>query len=1117
MTHFSTSFGARLTACAGRSLAAFAAALMLALPVAGNAQETTSGIRGKVLDPNGNPVASASVVVEDLRSGTTRAYNTSSDGLFLAARLLPGGPYRVTVNERNTVDVPLITVGDTYSLIINLEPEGQIEEIVAVGERSSFVEVAAGPAATFSLDDLESAVSFNRDISDVYSVDPRLMLDFDEDGFGVNCVGKHPRFNNVTLDGVSQTDRFGLNENGYATAVGQPFPYDALEQVAVELAPFDVTYGGFSACNINAVTKSGSNEFEFKAFYEYSSDDFRGDTVADDDSDYGSPSSYDKTYRGFSVGGPILKDRLFFFAAYEDSETPRFLARGYAGSGNGDEREWLSQADYERINDIAQSVYNYDGGGLPGDGLQEDEKYLVRLDWNIADQHTASFIYNYYDGYQLRDSDGDDSEFEFANHFYTKGAEFEVFTTKLTSQWTDAFSTEIFYSTNEMNDSQVTVAERDFGEMQVSIGGNIVYLGADDSRQANALSNQSDFLKLSGQWLLGNHVVTGGYESEELEIYNVFVQHSRGGEYRFFDDSDDNDPACAALTAQERFDGVNGCSPSGIDRFELGRANRVYYGNGGGTNDPDTASALFSNTLNTVYLQDEMFFDQLDLTIVAGLRYEWFESSDAPVFNQAFFDATGVRNDANIDGVDLLMPRVGFTWNMTPEVTLRGGVGLYSGGNPNVWISNAWSNDGLTNAQFERRDCTSSSRPSFIDETGVCSWTVLPGMADSITLSGDGRPGYSIPQAMVDDVLGVSPADANDSFLALIDPDYEQPREWKYALGTTWETPLWDIALDVDYLYSRGERSAYYVDLAEDVVGQTVIGTPIYGYLPGIIDNYMLTNSDEITRSQAFSIVGRKSFDWGLDVLLGYAWVDAEDISPMTSSVAASNFENTALVDINDPAPGTSNYLVPQRFTMRLNWEHAFFADAYTRVTLYGFLNEGQPQSYGWSAAESGNCEDATGLDCRGLEGDGFFGRHLLYIPTGANDPNVVFGPDFDTAAFLAWVDSEGLGAGLTERNQRHADWSTRFDLRVSQDIPLPGNLWGQLYVKVFNLGNLLNDDWGKITDSVFFTPEFVRGAVIESTGQFYYDSFDNVPIERTIINSSLWEARLGIDIQFGG
>ncbi len=1076
-----------------RVVAGLTVAMLVAVPVAVNAQETTSSIRGKILDPNGNPVANAAVVVEDTRSGSLRTYTSNSDGLFLATRLLPGGPYRVTVNETKTVAVPSVSLGDTYSLIINMTQGAEIEEIVTIGQSATFVEVAAGPAATFNLDDLENAVSFSRDISDVYGIDPRLNIDNDEDGFGVNCAGKHPRFNNITLDGVSQTDRFGLNENGYATAVGQPFPYDALEQIAVELAPFDVTYGGFSACNINAVTKSGTNEWEFKAFYEYSDNDLRGDRVADLDQDF-SRGSYDKTYRGFNIGGPIIKDRLFFFAAYEDSEAPRFLAKGYAGSGNGEERSWLSQSDYDRIQSIAQNVYGYDTGGQPGDGSQEDEKYLVRLDLNIGDRHTASVIYNYYDGFQLRDSDGDDNEFEFANHYYTKGAEFTTYTGKLVSQWNDNFSTEIFYSTSEMNDSQVTVGPKEFGDFQISVGGRTgtVYLGADDSRQANRLSTESEYFKLSGQYLLGDHVITAGYDSELLDIFNIFVQHSNGGEYDFFDDSANNDPGCFApgVTAQDRLDDTPGlgCRPSGIDRFELGRPSRIYYGSGGGSNNPDDAAAVFGNRLNALYIQDEMFFDAMDLTVVAGLRYEWFTSSDRPTFNQAFFDTTGIRNDANIDGVDLLMPRVGFTWGIRDDLTLRGGAGLYSGGNPNVWISNAWSNDGLTNAQF---------RFNYFD-----SATVLPGMADSLVLSGQMRPGFDVPQEMVDAVLAVTPADANDSFLALIDPNYEQPREWKFALGGTWDTPYWDIVLDFDYLHSRGERPAYYVDVSQEIVGQTIIGTPIYDYVNGR-DNYMLTNSNENPISNVYSLVARKSFDWGLDVLLGYAYTEAEDVSPMTSSTAGSNFDNTALSDINNPVAADSNYVVPQRVTLRLDYARTFFADAETRFTVFGYWNEGQPQSYAMNSND--------------LEGDGFFGRHLLYVPSGPSDPNVQFTWDAATeTAFFDWVAREGLSPGLTERNQRNADWSQRWDLRISQEIPLPGDLAGRLYFKVYNFGNMLNDDWGKISDSVFFTPEFIDVDVDSGTGQFIFNDFSEDPIERTIINRSLWEARIGVDIRFG-
>jgi hypothetical protein len=364
-----------------------------------------------------------------------------------------------------------------------------------------------------------------------------------------------------------------------------------------------------------------------------------------------------------------------------------------------------------------------------------------------------------------------------------------------------------------------------------------------------------------------------------------------------------------------------------------------------------------------------------------------------------------------------------------------------------------------------------------------------------------------VPQEMVDAVLAVSEADANDSNLVIIDPDYDQPKEWKFALGGTWDTPWWDMQMDFDFLYTRADDPAYYVDLSQEIVGTTRAGTPIYDYVDRDgdgneeRDNYMLTNSDENPTSTTVSLVLRKDFDWGLDVLFGYAWTEAEDVSPMTSSVAASNFENTALLDINDPVAATSNYVVPQRFTLRLNYARAFFGDNLTEVTLYGFMNKGQPQSY---AMNSGD-----------LEGDGFFGRHLLYIPAGPTDPNVVFGPDFDQQAFFNWVADKGLSPGFTERNDFHTGWSTRFDLRVSQEISF-GGFRGQVYAKIYNLGNLLNDDWGEIVDAQFFTPEIVDASV-DAQGRFVYEGFSDRSIERTYINRSLWEARLGVDIKFGG
>jgi hypothetical protein len=1069
---------------------ALVAFLLLALPVAGFTQETTGAIRGKIYDETGALVAGVTVIVEDMRSGVEREYVSNNTGSFFASKLGVGGPYKVTVGGTKSVMVPSVGLGDTYNLTINMQEAAAIEEIVVIGQTAQLVDVAAGPSATFTSFDMEAAVSFDRDIKEVYSHDPRMSLD--TDGFQMNCGGQHPRFNSVTLDGVSQNDRFGLNTNGYSTATGMPFPYDAIEQVVVELAPFDVTYSGFSACNINAVSKSGSNEWEFGGFYEYTSDDYRGDKIGG----VGNFSSlpYTEEKLGFNFGGPIIQDKLFIYGAYEEADFPRFLAHGYAGSGNGVERPWLSQTDFQRVTDIANNIYGYDPGGLPGDGTQTAETYMLRVDWNIGERHNAAFVYNYFDGPQTRSSDSDPNEFEFPNHYYVKGAEMETMTLKLNSQWTDSFSTELYYSSATMTDSQVTVGPKDFADMQITVedasGRNTVYLGADDSRQANALNYESQFVKLIGQYLVGDHVITAGYEQEDLQVFNQFVQHARGGEYDYFDDSFGNDPACAALDAQGRLDDLLGlgCGPSGIDRFELGRPSRIYYGSGGGTNIAADAAANFGNKLHSFYIQDEIFFDDIDLTIVAGFRYETFTSEDRPVFNQTFAGANGLPNNANIDGLDLVMPRLGFTWGMRDNLQLRGGIGLYAGGNPNVWLSNAWSNDGLTNAQFQF---------NYFD-----SATVLPGMPDSLPLIGN-RPGYDVPQEMFDAVAAVSPTDANDSNIVLIDPSYKQPSQWKFAIGATYDLPFGDIVADFDILHSRAVDTAYYVDVSQVVVGQTSAGTPIYDYGAGLgEDNFMLTNSPEDGESTLISLMLNKSFDWGLDLSAGYAYTRAKDVSPMTSFVAGSNFSNIALLDINNPFVGVSNYVTPHRITLRASYGTEFFGDNTTRFTLYGVSQEGQPISYVMASGD--------------LEGDGFSARHMLYVPNGPNDPNVVYDPGFDLQAFNNFVASEGLSPGFQARNAVHAKWSTRFDLSVMQEIPLfVDDLKGRMILKVYNLGNLLNDDWGKQYDAQFFPQEVVDASVDPATGQFIFEDFRTTNINDLQEFRSLWEVKLMLQVNF--
>ena len=1024
-------------------------------------QSTTSSIRGKLLDSAGNPVANAEVVVTDERTGSERRVSSNNSGTFFAPNLQVGGPFTVTVDNVKSAVVGNISLGDAYQLTIEnvgAATASSIEEVIVLGS-SVATDISSGPSAVFSLDVLESAVAFNRDIKDVFSNDPRINLDDPSRGSGVNCGGKNPRFNSLSIDGVGQNDRFGLNSNGFAASNGQPFPFDALEQISVELAPFDVTAGGFSACAINAVTKSGRNEFFGSAVYEFSSDSFRGDNFEfRGDKIYVDNSDFTEETVAFTLGGPIIEDKLFFFLAYEESEQPIFNAAGFNGSGNGDERDFLSEADYNRIVDIATRVYGYDPGGQPQQSSNDRDALIGRLDWDINDDHRATFIYNKFEGGAIVGSDNDDNEFEFANHHYNRGSDLETSILRLSSQWNDSLSTELFLGRQDNIAIQQTVGDRDFGDFQISINRDTVYLGADDSRQSNGLNYESNLIKFNLQYLTGNHVITAGFERDELDIFNLFVQHSRGGELDFFDDS-----------------GRGGLS--GIDKFELGLPNRIYYGSGGVTNDPNDAAANYTITQETLLIQDEYFFDDLDLTVVGGLRYERFSSDDRPAFNAAFTAENGIRNDANIDGVDILQPRIGFTWDANDSTRVRGGLGIFSGGNPNVWISNSYSNDGITNVQ---------QRMSF-DQ----SLFELP-------LSGAGRPGYDVPQALVDAVASTTPEDASTTRLSLVDPNYEQPSELKFALGATINLKG-DYTLDADLLYSKQRDSAVYVDLAQREVGRTAAGSPILRSVIGD-ENFMLTNSDVDADTLVLSLGLSKKFENGLSTNFGYAYSDAEDVSGMNSSVAFSNFNNVATNDANNLTAGTSEYNTPHRLTFRVGYENNFVGDLMTRMSVYGVYKNGQATSLTMSNS--------------GLEDNSRGRRQLLYVPS-ANDGAVVYADGFDRQGFDELIASRSLARGqFVSRNDENARSSARVDLRIDQDLPMIAGVKPKIFLKVNNVLNLINSGWGAQYDAPFVGEQVVESSV-NGAGQFVYENFRGATTTDTIDSFSVWQARVGIEFKF--
>lgn len=1041
------------------SLTRIAGALVVALGLSTSvistdvlANTTSSGIKGQVVGPQGNAAAGTKITITHVPSGTTKTAIVNQSGSFSAKGLRVGGPYKIEIDSDSFEDTELIdvflTLGETYPVNVALEEQQDIETIVVTGRVVNKNYGSNSPSSNFNFKDIQLTPTVNRDIKDVIRVDPRIYInESGSHGDSVVCAGGNPRFNSLTVDGARMNDNFGLNSNGYPT-VRIPFSYDAIDQVAVELAPFDVQYGGFTSCNINAVTKSGGNEVHGSVFMDYTSDSLKGDSLEGDDINLG---SFDEKRYGFNVGLPLIEDKLFLFAAYEKLDGAQIMQ--YTPFDNGA----ILQSDIDRIIQISKDKYNYDPGTMVPSMPVADEKILVKLDWNINDSHRLSFVYNYNDGDEIGQSDESSGKLSLSNHFYKRGAEFTSYVSSLYSDWSDNFSTEVRIGYSKLDNRQISLdqtsgfSEFTIEKVGIERGEDVdVYIGPDDSRQSNKLNYDNLSLKIAGTYYLNDHELYFGYEREELDVFNLFVQHSQG-ETDF----------------------------GNIEDFDSGFAKQIYYGNASSHN-PDDAAGEFAYALNTVYFQDKFELTDYDVTITAGLRYDWYTSDDKPTNNPNFEDRYGYSNAQNLDGVDLIQPRFGFNWTASDQLEVRGGFGLYSGGNPNVWISNSYSNDGVRNIQ-DRIKKVQVLGPNAID------------------FNGTGQVGYDIPQALYDSIgSGSSDTDTN-----VTDPDFEIPSEWKYSLGATFVTES-EYVLTADLLYTDKQDSAVIQNLAFEQTSTAPDGRPVYsGVNHGGYSDYLLTNvKGDAGDTTVISFAVSKEYENGLAFTASYAYTDANDVHPMTSSVAFSNYHGIAAVDSENPGVATSNYEIPHRFTVNVTYVHEFIDGYETQFSLFGQANQTNPYSYNFDRNSDG------------------FGRYhsnsteLLYVPA-ENDPLVVYGNNFDQTAFNDFVSSEGLSRGrIMERNELDGSWWTKFDVRVEQQFPgFTVDHRASAFFVIENFGNMLNDDWGVLKQG-----SALQGVVessITDDGQYSFDRFINPTPQSRVTDASLWEIRVGIKYDF--
>ncbi|KEO89196.1 membrane protein [Erythrobacter longus] len=1150
------------------SVVSLSAAATFATPV--HAQQITSGVEGTVTDESGNALNGATIVVTDTRTNQASTLSAGSDGNFRVQSLQPGGPYTVTVTangfEGQTVEDVFLNISGNTSFNFSLSSQNAGNTIVVTGVRAQVSQVAVGPGSAFDTQTLEAFPSITRDIRDIIRIDPRVSLEQNNDVDRISCLGGNDRTNTFTVDGIVQSDVFGLNGTPFAARNSLPLPFDIVDQLSVEFAPFDVEYSEFTGCLINVVTKAGGNEFSGSAFITY----FDGGLFADNLDGAPLNANEEKRY-GATLSGPIIKDRLFFSVGYEEADLTGGNNFGPNGGGFTNEANFVTQEQFDEFARIARDVYGQDIGGYPTALPEGNKRYFARLDAIINDDHRLEATYQRLEETNIESDFGGQNITGF-NSFEDEGTTSDYYSVRLYSDWTDTVSTELRVSRAEVGDVQGPVG---FGEAQAEnpttrlvVGVNpvdgrttqpgILSTGPGIFRSANQLDTRIDQARFQMNIDAGDgHFVKLGAEVNDLEVFNLFAINATG-----------------SLYFQNFADFEAGLLSPGTELFP--DADEIASGaalggdiNAAAGGDINNAAASFGRQIYSFYAQDEwQATDQLSIN--AGVRVQIYDG-DAPQFNQNFVDRYGFSNAVPFSSLDpLILPRLSATYELFNEgffsdSRITGGVGIFSGGDPVVYYSNAFSNNGFSSALGTTRfDCGPGDIP------------VDPVTGQFNVLAGGSFSGF--PQCAIDG--GAADAEAGRADVQSTDPDFDVPTVTRASLAfqTTFgaDTGFFsDWNLQLDYIYSKFNNSLNFVDLSQTtdirngLNGFTVDGRPILaaidstnagcnavlqgtggtppvytGVTPecfntGRDDNIQLTNGRD-GDSHSASIILSKQFQSGLftqggstRVQFGYAFTDSNDARNNQSSTATSSFDVTAAFDRQDPAVSTATAETRHNFTAAVNFREEFFEGYDTNIGIFFRAREGRPYSLTF---------DGGGVFADSSSGND---NALLYIPTGIGDPNVVYVDTFrridgvntliqtaeQTEQLLnAYLDDSDVAdqCGITRgetigRNTCRNDWHYDMDLRFSQELPFIGSLTGikddriELFADFANFLNLLDSGANLLRSRGGFNALVpIADAVgVDDEGRYIINDFAPDDQNFIAINPSAWRIQIGARYEF--
>ena len=1066
------------------------------------AQITTSGVKG-LIKANGEDVIGATITVTHVPTGAVYRSVTNSVGRFTIQGMRAGGPYTVEISYigYKTKEIKNVTLklGEMSDLSTQLEEDAHALGEVVVKGKLGLDASKTGAAASYSAKDIANMPSISHSIGDITRMNP--MVSVSQSG-AMSFAGVNNRYNSFQVDGAVNNDVFGLTSNGQngGQAGAQPISTETIDQVQVSVAPFDVRQSGFTGGAINAITKSGTNTFHGSVYGNWLNKDLIGSKYTlmngkdsqkyDDETDY---------RYGVTLGGPIIKNKLFFFANYEKSNKEYPNNYGYGSDASKLGTEGFKIAD-EVLSILKEKGYNASYNNPKN--YTKSDKAGIKLDWNINDKHKATFGWRMVNAKQLN-SNSTAGYLNASDYQYDFVSKSNTFTAELNSSFSEKINNQFQASYVSVRDHRDPKGIAPMIQIK-NVGGGTLCLGTERSSTANSLNQDIFSFTDNLNWYVNNHTLTFGTHGEYYKFKNLFIQDNYGTYY--FNNFEDFKMFASGQTYAASVDKTTGVTTyyNTLNQYRYCTANVAVTG------DPRWAPEFAAGQIG-FYAQDK-FNVTPNFELTYGLRMDIPLFFDTPTEN-AEFNASAAKQGWNVvtnhklSSTPMWSPRVGFRWNIEKEhnMILRGGAGIFTGRIPFVWLSNNFTNTGIQTSVY-----------NVYGSTGLKEGKQDTGKLSEVSLIVD-----PYKQSENTDKLGTS-----NQAINVFDKDFKFTQNLRLDLAL--DFTLAGIDFTLEGVFSKNLNDIYYKDLTRTEAGKTLGETyeslsfdnrPMFSKITSTEDPnlkkftnvYMLDNTSK-GYSYNLSLSAVKRFDFGLDLAASYTYSRSKSVNCGTSSVAQSNYNyNYTYQNPNSPELGFTAFNVPHQIKASAFYHKDYAEHWNTTVGLIYTGTSGSPYSLYYYGD---------------LNQDGSNGNDLMFIPTDEQIDKMQFKANKNYTAdeqkenFREWIANDGyMSKHRGEYFKRYADnlpFESHFDFHLAQTYKFKVGAQVhsvELSFDVLNVGNMFNKKWGRYTSTG--AAKYYSPVIYSGNGQFQFLHPGNYEMRSYDDYYSRWRGQLGLKYTF--